>query len=392
MARRGAVSESRAPAAAERSNDADTASRAPRRSRQPPGLDNLTAQARRSRERDPPLEREAETVTARIQGGERVRLRKGGLASPTLSAPDGGRPLSRDSRELAERGLGLKTDAIRIHDGPAARSAAMAMGARAFADGGHIWLGPGESEHDRELMAHELAHVAQGADGPHLRSATWLERRAWLAFFDHYLPRKFLNNYMDDTGAAITLSITEMMDCNPIVNIRRSAGFATELGALQAQVKASNAAGTPMPAVKYIEVSGPGQALTNGTLGNFTIHYKGVLSVNPDGTWLFAGGMDFYDFWDFDPKPFGTSGRSWAGEVKVMVADIGLPGSPFDIFSVSTVCVQNGSDQRAVWAGGTPTHIGDKAGRTGADIATGDVGGGDVGGELGAQSAEDLNP
>ena len=60
--------------------------------------------------------------------------------------------------------------------------------------------------------------------------------------------------------------------------------------------------------------------MTNGTLGNFTITYKGMLTVMADGTWTFIGVMTFYDVWDFDPKPFGSSGRSTAGELKTRVA------------------------------------------------------------------------
>lgn len=338
------------------------------------------------------MEHEADEAAKRIQSGERVTLGKADRLPPSLIPPGGGRPLRPEARQLAEKGLGIDSKRVRVHDDRDAQLTAAGLGARAFADGAHIWLGPGESEHDRELMAHELAHVAQGEPGLHLRAATWLERRAWLSFFDHYLPRKFLNNYMDDTGAPITLTPLEMIDVNPIVNIRRSPGFATELAALQAQVKASNAAGTPAPAVKYIEVNGPGQAMTNGTLGNFTIKYKGGLIVSPDGNWYFSGIMEFYDVWDFDPKPFGTSGRSPAGELKTRVAAFGLPGKPFEIFSVPSPCFQSGSDQRAGWLGGTPHSVGDQAGRAGADIVVGDVGGGEVGGEVGAQSAEDLNP
>lgn len=380
-----------------------------------PRLDNLSAQANLNGGRprghlvrrpwptglgDPALERQADSLAERIRRGGSARPRPGSQTPrPTLSPPDGGRPLGPQGRELAQRGLGLDPAGIRVHEGPEAARTAAALGARAFADGSHIWLGDGERSDDRELMAHELAHLAQGVPGVHPRSATWLERRAWLSFFDHYLPRRFLNNYMDDTGTPITLSFTDMLACNPIVNIRRSRDFASELAALQAQVKTSNAGGTPTPAIKYIEVSGPGQAMTNGTLGNFTIHYKGVLSVQPDGSWLFAGSMEFYDIWDFDPKPFGTSGRSTAGEIKTRVAAYGLPGSPFKIFSVPAPCVQSGTDPRAVWAGGAPTHVGDQSGRAGADVDVGAVGGApggpDVevaGGDAGAQSAEDLNP
>src|SRR5438094_6674798 len=41
--------------------------------------------------------------------------------------------------------------------------------------------------------------VQQRPEMIYLRVATWLERRAWLAFFDEPVPRKLLNNYMDDT-------------------------------------------------------------------------------------------------------------------------------------------------------------------------------------------------
>jgi hypothetical protein len=366
---------------------------APRpRKREPQAtLDNLSASAGKSARTRRDLEQESHTAARRVAVGDQASIKRREVPATPLLDDGGGRPLRPESRELAERSFGVDASRVRVHDDHDAAVTTAALGARAFADGSHVWLGAGERESDRELLAHELAHVAQGEPGIYLRSATWLERRAWLAFFDHYLPRKFLNNYMDDTANPITLTQQEMTDVNPIVNIRRSAGFAAELAALQAQVKASNAAGAPVPAIKYIEVSGPGQALTNGTLGNFTIHYKGALTVSPDGNWSFIGAMDFYDYWDFDPKPFGTSGRSTPGELKTRVGAHFIPGSPFHIYSVDTICVQSGTDRAAVWAGGTPVHVPDKAGRTGADIATGDVGGGDVGAEVGAQASEDLN-
>jgi hypothetical protein len=338
-------------------------------------------------------------VPAPLRGRSGRGLPAGGGPAPGLPA-DPGRPLDPATRRFAEPAFGTDLRHVRLHDSPLARLTAARIGARAFASSNHIWLGPRESESDRLLMAHELAHVLQrGDDLIYLRAATWLERRAWLSFFDHYLPRKFLNNYMDDTGAPITLSHQEMIDVNPIVNITRSPAFLTELHALQAQVKASAQAGQPVPAVRAINVSGPGQAMTNGTLGNFTIRYSGTLMVDTSGTWTFIGVMTFYDIWDFDPKPFGTSGRSTAGEVKTRVAAYGLPGKPFEIFSVALPLTQTGSDPRAVWAGGAPTHVPDRAGTAGLDVETGAAGGAVLGpetevggGEVGAQSAEDLNP
>ena len=311
---------------------------------------------------------------------------------PSWLPTEPGRPLSAQIRDPAQRQLDADFSNIRLHDSEAARAAAFMLGAKAFAAGNHIYLGPQSSETDSELMRHELIHTLQANGEVYLRSATWVERRAWLAFFDHYLPRKFLNNYMDDTGAAIKLTQQEMIDCNPIVDLNNSKPFLAEVAALK----------TKKGGTKAIAVSGWGGALTNGTLGNFTINYKGNVTVTASGDWNFSGTMNFHDYWDFDPKPFNSgSGRPIPAEIKVRVANTALPGQPFDINSVDVPVSQKSGDDKASWAGGTPTHVGDKAGRTGADIAAGadtgtadtggDVGGTDVGGEAGNQSSEDLN-
>ncbi|MBP8809889.1 MAG: DUF4157 domain-containing protein [Kofleriaceae bacterium] len=62
--------------------------------------------------------------------------------------------------------LGVDLTGVRVHDDPLSRQATQAMGARAFAYGGDVFLGPGERGDDLGLMAHELTHVAQqGAAG-----------------------------------------------------------------------------------------------------------------------------------------------------------------------------------------------------------------------------------
>jgi len=50
---------------------------------------------------------------------------------------------------------------VRVHKDPLSQQSTRAMGARAFAYGSDVFLGPGESEADRGLMGHELTHVAQ---------------------------------------------------------------------------------------------------------------------------------------------------------------------------------------------------------------------------------------
>jgi uncharacterized protein DUF4157 len=307
---------------------------------------------------------------------------------------DAGRPLSQSTRDFAEPAFGIDFSPVRLHSSHTAQKTVVQLGARAFAQGSNIWLGPGESESDRSLMAHELAHVVQQRpEIIYLRAATLLERRAWLAFFDEPVPRRLLNNYMDDTGATVTLSLAEMIGCNPIIDIRRSPAFVSAVAALRGGGNS------------YITVSGWGGALTNGTLGNFTINYAGNLVVNTAGNWTFNGMMNFYDYWDFDPKPFGSgSGRPVPAEIKVRVAAAAIPGRPFSVVSVSTPIVQTSADERARWVGGLPGSAPDTLVRTGTDIEVGagggeaagtDVGVPDVGevggGESGAQGSEDLN-
>lgn len=267
---------------------------------------------------------------------------------------------------------------VGINDEPALESEADALGARAAG---------GETSRSTATPLGKAPSGAGGSTAVQLRSATWIERRAWLAFFDHYLPRMFLNNYMDDTGAPITLNQQQMQDCNPVVDIRRSQAFMAQVARLQA------AGGGTEP----VRVNGWGGAMTNGTLGNFTIHWVGMVVVAPDGTWTFTGTVDFYDYWDFDPKGSGSN-RPLPAEIKVRVASTFLPGRPFHIYSVQVPAVQSSRDARASWPASV-RHVPDRAGRTGADIAVGDVagaGGGEfgveAGGEAGAQAAEDLNP
>jgi Domain of unknown function (DUF4157) len=85
----------------------------------------------------------------------------GEAASLAVDHKGGGQPI--DAGLAAEVGshLGVDLTGTRVHGDPLSRAATRAMGARAFAHRGDIFLGPGESEGDRELMTHELTHVGQ---------------------------------------------------------------------------------------------------------------------------------------------------------------------------------------------------------------------------------------
>ena len=79
-----------------------------------------------------------------------------------------GRALAAEVRSYFEPRLGLPLDAVRVHDDPASAAMAHRIGARAFAVGSDIGFEtgafrPGTPDGSR-LLAHELAHVAQGGE------------------------------------------------------------------------------------------------------------------------------------------------------------------------------------------------------------------------------------
>jgi hypothetical protein len=122
-------------------------------------------------------EREADELAARIQAAARAPevddapavqavSRLDAVAGATaweIAEPDrgGGRPLWAATRAFMQPSFGADFSAVRVHQTPADQAAAEALHARAFTLGSHVWLGRGESEADRSLMAHELTHVVQ---------------------------------------------------------------------------------------------------------------------------------------------------------------------------------------------------------------------------------------
>ena len=164
------------------------------------------------------------------------------------------------------------------------------------------------------------------------------------AFFSHYLPKKLIRHYVYANGRKMKLTEQEMIDCNPYISLLYSKAFV----ALIAQ--ADRSPGMPVP----FELPVKAGALTNGTLGQFTVKTKGALVADGKGGWMAAGTMTFFDVWDFDPKDWTTGGRSFQGEVKTRVANALLPGTGFDIDSVETSFSQNQDNETVSWVGGTP--------------------------------------
>jgi hypothetical protein len=88
------------------------------------------------------------------------------VAERAIAATGSGRPLDAALRARLESAIEADLGAVRVHDDARAQAAGRALNARAFTQGRDIWLGPGESQTDIRLMAHEAAHVLQsGAIG-----------------------------------------------------------------------------------------------------------------------------------------------------------------------------------------------------------------------------------
>jgi len=94
----------------------------------------------------------------------------------SLLAPEGPGPAGADVRPVppdllakAQRSLGVDLRDVRLDDSQEARRSADAMGAKAVADGRTILLGSGfpgvDTPLGERILAHELAHVAQGSRG-----------------------------------------------------------------------------------------------------------------------------------------------------------------------------------------------------------------------------------
>ncbi|CAN5909646.1 hypothetical protein BH11PSE8_BH11PSE8_00640 [soil metagenome] len=184
------------------------------------------------------------------------------------------------------------------------------------------------------------------------------------SFFDHYLPKKFLRNYIWGKGTPIKLTLQEMKDCNPMIDLNASKPFVARVTKLQAEAAAKNA-----QVVYPFTLEMVAGAATNGSLGQFTVKFKGQIDAEPDGSWLAKGTMEFSDTWDFDPRDAATGGRSGQGEAKTRFADQVLPGTPFEISSESTAFEQTQADALIVWAGGTPKAELDKVSKS--DLAIG---------------------
>jgi hypothetical protein len=112
-------------------------------------------------------ERHADAVAHMAAGSQRLPFVTRGQARARSDAgASGGATLPFGLRRRVESLTGSDLGDVRVHDGPASRHTAAALGARAFTVGRNIHLGTGLGRNDTRLLAHEATHVAQQARDP----------------------------------------------------------------------------------------------------------------------------------------------------------------------------------------------------------------------------------
>ena len=88
-----------------------------------------------------------------------------------------GRPLDAQTLAFMEPRFGRDLSEVRLHTGVAERYAPRSIGAAAYTVGSHIVMDQAYADTgapaNRQLLAHELAHVVQQGAG------AWLQRKAW---------------------------------------------------------------------------------------------------------------------------------------------------------------------------------------------------------------------
>jgi hypothetical protein len=94
------------------------------------------------------------------------------MAVAQRQASSGGQPLAPAVRMALEDSFQMDMEGVRVHSDSRAQRAASGLSARAFTHGSNIVLGPGESDTDLGLMAHEAAHVVQQQSAPAIQRYT----------------------------------------------------------------------------------------------------------------------------------------------------------------------------------------------------------------------------
>jgi hypothetical protein len=252
-----------------------------------------------------------------------------------------------DTGDIYERHADAVADAVVRGE---SAEALLDAGASSGADrGGHTPEASGASVVQRmPWMGPKLPPTLDGA-----------KRALYVGMVSHPIAKLLLGHYIDGTGAPFSLTPQQMIDIEPIVDVRGGDGFEALVMRLRQQTaETQQPAQAPIPFMKAW-----GGACTSATLGNFTVEYRGGVTVWPSGVWQFTGAVSFYDFWDFDARD--DNSRTFVAELKTRLG-AALPGAPFHVFSPPMAATQTTYDRYLKWAGGFEAM-------SGPDISRGDA-------------------
>jgi hypothetical protein len=294
--------------------------------------------------------------------GNRIAFR----GAPTLhtAAHEAAHVVQQRAGVFLKDGLGDTGDIYEKHADAVADAVVRGESAEALLD-----VGPGGSSRDVEGRSRGSTAGSE-TNGP-VQRMPWMgpkmppsldgaKRALYVSLVSHPVAKQLLGHYIDGTGEAFHLTPQQMVDIEPIVDVRGAEGFEALVLRLCAQsAETQQPAHAPIPFAKAW-----GGACTSATLGNFTVEFRGGVSVWPSGVWRFTGAMSFYDFWDFDGR--NDDSRTLLAELKTRLGGAVLPGTPFHIFSPPVAATQTAFDRHLQWAGGFEAM-------SGPDISRGDA-------------------
>lgn len=144
-----------------------------------------------------------------------------------LSLNDG-QPLSSSTRQFMEPRFGMDFSHVRLHTGHDAHQTASQIQAKAFTYGHQIWLGKGESEQNKGLMAHELTHVVQQGGAAHNRQVQMARlpctSRKKVDVYSVNLPGSTRSIYDD-----LTTANNILCQCGLEINVKGGESWSTNL-------------------------------------------------------------------------------------------------------------------------------------------------------------------
>ena len=148
--------------------------------------------------------------------------------------------------------------------------------------------------------------------------------------FNHYLPKKLIDFYTGSKGGTLNLSNRETIDLHvspvSITGGTDEKAIKTEFANFSKEFYSLKKGESKSVSLNVLD-----KANNQGTLGQFTVAFEGILTRGEGANWEFNGTMQFTDEWNFDAKAEGC--RTPSGESATSLGRALLKGKSFTIKS-----------------------------------------------------------